>query len=351
MTDFNPKYGQDIRQINEKVKESSLFIQEITQELSKVIVGQRYLVERLLIAILANGHILIEGVPGLAKTLAVKTLSKCVQTKFQRIQFTSDMLPADITGVSVFDRGTGGFIFHPGPIFAQLILADEVNRATPKAQSALLEAMEERQVTAEGQTRPLPNPFFVIATQNPAHQIGTFPLPESQFDRFLMCIALGYPDRAAERELLSGADRRDMVAALAAGVDDYLITPLRSKDLLIRTGVLLRRCWSDSSSPGQVQFGPFLFNTMLGCVSMNEHKLTLTKKEFDLALLFFRHLGQPLSRATLLETLWTQDADTPSRTVDTHVSRVRSKLGLHPTSGFRLVPVYGYGYLLERVGE
>ncbi len=151
--------------------------------------------------------------------------------------------------------------------------------------------------------------------------------------------------------LVDGTAADDMVAALAAGVDDYLITPLRSKDLLIRTGVLLRRFWSDSSSPGQVQFGPFLFNTMLGCVSMNEHKLTLTKKEFDLALLFFRHLGQPLSRATLLETLWTQDADTPSRTVDTHVSRVRSKLGLHPTSGFRLVPVYGYGYLLERVGE
>jgi MoxR-like ATPase len=141
-------------------------------------------------------------------------LAKLLGLNFHRIQCTADMLPADIIGVSIYDRNTGGFQFHPGPIFAQLILVDEINRATPKSQSALLEAMEEHQVTCEGETRPLPDPFFVIATQNPSHQIGTFPLPESQLDRFLMRIEMGYPDQAAERELLGGADRRDMVATL-----------------------------------------------------------------------------------------------------------------------------------------
>src|SRR5206468_10856861 len=137
---------------------------------------------------------------------------------YQRIQFTSDLLPADIIGVSIFDRETSSFRFHPGPIFAQIILADEINRASPKAQSALLEAMEEHQVTAEGETRKLPEPFFVIATQNPSEQVGTFPLPESQLDRFTMRIELGYPDRSAERALLSGTDRRDMLASLAASM-------------------------------------------------------------------------------------------------------------------------------------
>ena len=179
-----------------------------------IILGKEGQIRLALACVLARGHLLIEDLPGVGKTTLAHVLAKSLGLHFQRIQFTSDMLPADILGVSVFDRDSGSFTFHPGPIFAQVILADEVNRATPKAQSALLEAMEEHQVTAEGETRKLPEPFFVIATQNPSEQVGTFPLPESQLDRFLMRIELGYPDRDAERALLLGQDRRDLLAEL-----------------------------------------------------------------------------------------------------------------------------------------
>jgi MoxR-like ATPase len=179
-----------------------------------VILGKEAQVRQALACLLAGGHLLIEDLPGVGKTTLAHVLARSLGLNFQRIQFTSDMLPADIIGVAVYERDSGGFKFHPGPIFAQVILADEVNRATPKTQSALLEAMEEHQVTAEGATRKLPEPFFVIATQNPTEQVGTFPLPESQLDRFTMRIELGYPDRAAERALLSGTDRRDILAAL-----------------------------------------------------------------------------------------------------------------------------------------
>lgn len=185
----------------------------------RVILGKERQIRMALACLLARGHLLIEDQPGVGKTTLAHLLARLLGLHFQRIQFTSDMLPADILGVSVFDRETGAFNFHPGPVFSQVVLADEINRATPKTQSALLEAMEERQVTAEGRTRPLPAPFFVIATQNPAHQIGTFPLPESQLDRFLMRIELGYPDRAAERELLAGEDRRQMLAGMPACLD------------------------------------------------------------------------------------------------------------------------------------
>ena len=178
---------------------------------------------------IARGHLLIEDIPGVGKTTLAHALATTLGLQFQRIQFTSDLLPADILGVSIFDRDASNFRFHPGPIFAQLILADEVNRATPKTQSALLEAMEEHQVTAEGETRPLPEPFFVIATQNPSHQIGTFPLPESQLDRFLMRISLGYPDRAAERQLLAGVDRREMLATLPAMLTAGELTALQQR--------------------------------------------------------------------------------------------------------------------------
>ena len=164
--------------------------------------------------ILARGHLLIEDVPGVGKTTLSHALARLLGLDFQRIQFTSDLMPADVIGVTVFDRESSTFRFHPGPIFAQILLADEINRASPKAQSALLEAMEEHQVTVDGETRPLPEPFFVIATQNPLHQVGTFPLPESQLDRFLMRINLGYPDAKAERELLQGAERRELIAHL-----------------------------------------------------------------------------------------------------------------------------------------
>ncbi|MEQ1917270.1 MAG: AAA family ATPase [Gallionella sp.] len=189
-------------------------LHRVIQQTEQVIVGKPMQIRYALACLLARGHLLIEDLPGVGKTTLAHVLARSLGLQFQRIQFTSDLLPADILGVSVYQRDTADFKFHPGPIFAQMILADEVNRATPKAQSALLEAMEEQQVTIEGVTRALPVPFFVIATQNPSHQIGTFPLPESQLDRFLMRIQLGYPDAQAERGLLSGVDRRELVARL-----------------------------------------------------------------------------------------------------------------------------------------
>ncbi len=189
-------------------------LHDVIEQAEKIILGKPRQIRLALACLLARGHLLIEDMPGVGKTTLAHVLARTLGLQFQRIQFTSDLLPADILGVSVYKRDNGKFEFHPGPIFAQMILADEINRATPKAQSALLEAMEEQQVTIEGTTRPLPSPFFVIATQNPAYQVGTFPLPESQLDRFLMRIEMGYPDAQAERGLLSGVDRREIVAKL-----------------------------------------------------------------------------------------------------------------------------------------
>jgi MoxR-like ATPase len=193
-------------------------LQQVIDQVGRIILGKEVQIRLTLACLLARGHLLIEDIPGVGKTTLAHALASTLGLKFQRIQFTSDLLPADITGVSIFERESATFKFHPGPIFAQMVLADEVNRATPKAQSALLEAMEEHQVTTEGETRPLPEPFFVIATQNPSYQVGTFPLPESQLDRFLMCLHLGYPDARAERLLLEGRDRRELVAELAPHV-------------------------------------------------------------------------------------------------------------------------------------
>jgi MoxR-like ATPase len=189
-------------------------VSRVVEAAGRIILGKEAQVRLAVACLLARGHLLIEDLPGVGKTTLAHVLARTLGLDFQRIQFTSDMLPADIIGVSVYERDSGGFKFHPGPIFAQVILADEVNRATPKTQSALLEAMAEHQVTAEGATRKLPEPFFVIATQNPSEQVGTFPLPESQLDRFMMRIELGYPDREAERALLAGSDRRELLAAL-----------------------------------------------------------------------------------------------------------------------------------------
>ena len=184
------------------------------RQVNEIVVGKDQQVRLALACLLAGGHLLIDDVPGVGKTTLAHALALALGLKFNRVQFTSDLLPADVAGISVYEREKNGFVFHPGPIFTQVLLADEINRATPKTQSGLLEAMEERQVTADGVTRPLPEPFFVIATQNPAHQVGTFPLPESQLDRFLMCLSLGYPDAAAERALLMGEDRRAMLKTI-----------------------------------------------------------------------------------------------------------------------------------------
>ena len=204
--------------------------------LNGILLGKEEQVKLALACLFARGHLLIEDLPGMGKTLLSHALAKVLGLSYNRIQFTSDILPGDVIGTSIFDKNTGEFRFIEGPLFAQVVLADEINRATPKSQSALLEAMEERQVTAEGVTRPLPEPFFVIATQNPATQTGTFPLPESQLDRFLMRIELGYPEPDAERELLRGGDRRknlelleaiadlESLAALQAAVDDVRVS-------------------------------------------------------------------------------------------------------------------------------
>lgn len=191
-------------------------LQFVLSGISRHLLGKQREINLALACLLAKGHLLIEDIPGVGKTTLAEAMARILGLKMQRIQFTSDLLPADILGVSVYDRNTQEFTFHPGPIFSQVILADEINRATPKTQSALLEAMEEGQVTMDGQTRVLPKPFFVIATQNPVHQIGTYPLPESQLDRFLMRISLGYPDAATERELLRIGDTRETLRNASA---------------------------------------------------------------------------------------------------------------------------------------
>lgn len=192
----------DVSALNEKVKSQGAFLAALTLETKKVIVGQTYLIERLLVGLLANGHILLEGVPGLAKTTAIKTLASTIQAKFQRVQFTPDMLPADLTGTLIYDQRTGDFKVKQGPVFANIILADEINRAPAKVQSALLEAMQERQVTIGSETHLLEEPFLVLATQNPIEQEGTYPLPEAQVDRFMLKLKIEYPNKEEEHQIL-----------------------------------------------------------------------------------------------------------------------------------------------------
>jgi MoxR-like ATPase len=220
-------------------------LNNVIKQTEQIILGKPKQIRFALACLLARGHLLIEDLPGVGKTTLAHVLARTLGLQFQRIQFTSDLLPADILGVSVYERPgieakSGEFKFHPGPIFAQMILADEINRATPKAQSALLEAMEEQQVTIEGTTRALPAPFFVIATQNPAYQIGTFPLPESQLDRFLMRIQMGYPDAQAERGLLSGVDRREIVAQLSPQMEssELLAMQKRAREVFVSPALL-----------------------------------------------------------------------------------------------------------------
>ncbi len=211
----------DIQALNEKIRRESAFVEKINREVSKVIVGQKYMIERLLVGLLGNGHVLLEGVPGLAKTLAVKTLSAAIQTKFQRIQFTPDLLPADLIGTLIYDQRNGQFTTKKGPIFSNLILADEINRSPAKVQSALLEAMMERQVTIGENTFKLDDPFLVLATQNPIEQEGTYPLPEAQVDRFMLKLSVGYPNKDEELEIMRRMTRGHLetVRPVVAPVD------------------------------------------------------------------------------------------------------------------------------------
>lgn len=214
-------------------------LQRAAARLSGIILGKERQLKLAVACLLARGHVLIEDVPGVGKTTLALALAKTFGLHFQRVQFTSDLLPTDILGVSIYEPATGSFRFHPGPVFAQVVLADEINRASPKTQSALLEAMEERQVTSEGTTRTLPEPFFVIATQNPGEQIGTFPLPESQLDRFLMRISLGYPPQDAERALLIGQERRDLLHELPAVLEPEELLALQQQVKAVRTSPAL----------------------------------------------------------------------------------------------------------------
>ncbi len=230
----------------------------LVDQIATIIVGKRPQIEDCVACMLAGGHLLIEDVPGVGKTTLAHAIAVSLGLRFSRTQFTADLMPSDLIGVSVYERSKEAFVFHPGPVFTQVLLADEINRAGPKTQSALLEAMEEHQVSVEGETRALPMPFFVIATQNPTDQLGTYPLPESQLDRFLMCITLGYPDRRSERELLAGADRREAIGQLrpimtpdeltaaqrevhAVHASDALLDYLQALIQATRSGSLVRR--------------------------------------------------------------------------------------------------------------
>jgi MoxR-like ATPase len=210
-------------------------LNSLLDQLNTVIVGKPTQIQDCVACLLAGGHLLIEDVPGVGKTTLAHALARTFGLQFSRVQFTADLMPSDLSGVSVYERAREAFIFHAGPLFTQVLLADEINRASPKTQSALLEAMEEKQVSVDGTTRALPSPFFVIATQNPFDQVGTYALPESQLDRFLMRISLGYPDRSAERDLLAGRDRRDMADALPSLLTAVELGLLQEKVLAVHT--------------------------------------------------------------------------------------------------------------------
>ena len=218
---------------------AQLKIKSLLDQLNTVIVGKSVQVQDCVACLLAGGHLLIEDVPGVGKTTLAHALARTFGLQFSRVQFTADLMPSDLTGVAVFERSRSEFVFHPGPLFAQVLLADEINRASPKTQSALLEAMEEQQVSVEGQTRALPQPFFVIATQNPLEQVGTYALPESQLDRFLMRISLGYPSRDAERELLASNGRRSLADTLPAVISPAQLQELQAQVLAVHASEAL----------------------------------------------------------------------------------------------------------------
>jgi MoxR-like ATPase len=247
----------DIKRVHEEIERESLFVQAITGEVGKVIVGQKYLIDRLMVGLLANGHVLIEGVPGLAKTYAVKTLARAIATKFHRIQFTPDLLPADIIGTQIYNQRTGEFTARKGPVFANIVLADEINRAPPKVQSALLEAMQERQVTIGDDTFKLDDPFLVLATQNPIEQEGTYPLPEAQTDRFLLKLRVGYPSKEEEKLIV---DR------MTTGVEPTA-SPVVEPAAIIRARALCTRIYVDE------KLKDYILNIVFATRQPKEHNL------------------------------------------------------------------------------
>jgi MoxR-like ATPase len=247
----------DIKRVHDEIERESFFVQAITSEIGKVIVGQKYLVDRLLVGLLANGHVLIEGVPGLAKTYAVKTLARAIATKFHRIQFTPDLLPADIIGTQIYNQRTGEFIARKGPVFANLVLADEINRAPPKVQSALLEAMQERQVTIGDDTFKMDDPFLVLATQNPIEQEGTYPLPEAQTDRFLLKLRVGYPSKEEEKQIV---DR------MTTGIEPTA-SPVVEPAAIIRGRALCARIYVDE------KLKDYILNIVFATRQPKEHNL------------------------------------------------------------------------------
>ena len=247
----------DIKRVHEEIERESLFVQAITGEVGKVIVGQKYLVDRLMVGLLANGHVLIEGVPGLAKTYAVKTLARAIATTFHRIQFTPDLLPADIIGTQIYNQRTGEFTARKGPVFANLVLADEINRAPPKVQSALLEAMQERQVTIGDDTFKMDDPFIVLATQNPIEQEGTYPLPEAQTDRFLLKLRVGYPSKEEEKQIV---DR------MTTGVEPTA-SPVVEPSAIIRGRALCTRIYVDE------KLKDYILNIVFATRQPKEHNL------------------------------------------------------------------------------
>ena len=247
----------DIKRVHDEIERESLFVQAVTGEVGKVIVGQKYLVDRLMVGLLANGHVLIEGVPGLAKTYAVKTLARSIATRFHRIQFTPDLLPADIIGTQVFNQRTGEFTSRKGPVFANLVLADEINRAPPKVQSTLLEAMQERQVTIGDETFKMDDPFLVLATQNPIEQEGTYPLPEAQTDRFLLKLRVGYPNKEEEKQIV---DR------MTTGVEPAA-SPVVEPSAIVRARGLCARIYVDE------KLKDYILNIVFATRQPKEHNL------------------------------------------------------------------------------
>ena len=273
--------NNEISALNQEVQRASAFLVPLFSELNKVIVGQKYLTERLAIGLLANGHLLLEGVPGLAKTLAVKSLAACVNVKFARLQFTPDMLPADVIGTQIYNPQSGGFSTRKGPIFANLVLADEINRAPAKVQSALLEAMQERQVTIGEQTFKLEEPFLVMATKNPIEQEGTYPLPEAQVDRFMLKLKIGYPSRAEERQILDLMAHTVNLPNVSAVVEPKQILEARQVvneiyiDDKVKDYIVDLVCATRDPAPYKIDVKPFI---QLGASPRATIALTLTAK-------------------------------------------------------------------------